>query len=168
MMDSADEITGPINLGNPGEFTVAELASMVIDLTGSRSRIVHMRCRSTIRASDAPISTGRKSSSAGGLTQRFATASGGRSPISTKRLAPKMPCRSGGSRDNQRPCNRWRRLYRQPYRGAEGLESLAWGAGRVSLFEAKCAAAGAGLGGLDLRRTTFQPRWLAEEPTTTN
>jgi UDP-glucuronate decarboxylase len=42
MMDSADEITGPINLGNPGEFTVAELASMVIDLTGSRSRIVHM------------------------------------------------------------------------------------------------------------------------------
>jgi UDP-glucuronate decarboxylase len=42
MMGSADEITGPINLGNPGEFTVAELASMVIDLTGSRSRIVHM------------------------------------------------------------------------------------------------------------------------------
>jgi UDP-glucuronate decarboxylase len=40
MMDSADEVTGPINLGNPGEFTVAELASMVIDLTGSRSRIV--------------------------------------------------------------------------------------------------------------------------------
>jgi UDP-glucuronate decarboxylase len=42
MMDSADEVTGPINLGNPGEFSVAELASMVIDLTGSRSRIVQM------------------------------------------------------------------------------------------------------------------------------
>jgi UDP-glucuronate decarboxylase len=42
MMDSADEVTGPINLGNPGEFSVAELAAMVIDLTGSRSRIVQM------------------------------------------------------------------------------------------------------------------------------
>jgi UDP-glucuronate decarboxylase len=41
MMDSADKLTGPINLGNPREFTIAELASLVIDLTGSRSRIVH-------------------------------------------------------------------------------------------------------------------------------
>jgi len=34
-------VTGPINLGNPSEFTILKLASMVIDLTGSRSRIVH-------------------------------------------------------------------------------------------------------------------------------
>jgi UDP-glucuronate decarboxylase len=34
-------VIGPINLGNPKEFTVLELASLVIDLTGSRSRIVH-------------------------------------------------------------------------------------------------------------------------------
>ncbi len=40
LMGSADGVTGPINLGNPVEFTVAELASLVIDLTGSRSRIV--------------------------------------------------------------------------------------------------------------------------------
>jgi UDP-glucuronate decarboxylase len=36
-----DEHTGPLNLGNPAEFTVLELAQMVIELTGSRSRIVH-------------------------------------------------------------------------------------------------------------------------------
>jgi cellulose synthase (UDP-forming) len=53
-------------------------------------------------------------------------------------------------------------------RGAQGLESLAWGAGRVSLFEAKYAAAGAGLGGSGLRRITFRPRWLSEEPITIN
>src|SRR4029077_895592 len=35
------DVTGPINLGNPQEFTILELASLVIDLTGSRSRIAH-------------------------------------------------------------------------------------------------------------------------------
>jgi UDP-glucuronate decarboxylase len=41
LMNTADEITGPINIGNPKEFTMLELAAMVIELTGSRSRIVH-------------------------------------------------------------------------------------------------------------------------------
>ncbi len=41
LMNTADNVTGPINLGNPKEFTILELASVVIDLTGSRSRIVH-------------------------------------------------------------------------------------------------------------------------------
>src|SRR5262249_49423722 len=41
MMDAPDDITGPMNLGNPVEMSVAELAHTVIDLTGSRSRIVH-------------------------------------------------------------------------------------------------------------------------------
>jgi UDP-glucuronate decarboxylase len=40
-MRTTDEIMGPVNLGNPGEFTVRELAETVIALTGSRSRIVH-------------------------------------------------------------------------------------------------------------------------------
>jgi len=40
LMDSPDEITGPINLGNPGEFTMMELAEAVIRLTGSTSRPV--------------------------------------------------------------------------------------------------------------------------------
>ncbi len=39
-MDS-DTFTGPINLGNPNEFTMLELAELVIDLTGSRSQITH-------------------------------------------------------------------------------------------------------------------------------
>ena len=41
LMKSPDSVTGPINLGNPQEFTILQLASQVIDLVGSRSRIVH-------------------------------------------------------------------------------------------------------------------------------
>jgi UDP-glucuronate decarboxylase len=41
VMGSAPSLTGPINLGNPGEFTIGELAEQVIALTGSRSKIVH-------------------------------------------------------------------------------------------------------------------------------
>ncbi|WP_083967482.1 UDP-glucuronic acid decarboxylase family protein [Methylosinus sp. R-45379] len=40
MMNSADEVTGPINIGNPGEFTIRQLAELVIDLTGSKSTLV--------------------------------------------------------------------------------------------------------------------------------
>jgi len=40
LMDSADHLTGPINIGNPAEFSIRELAEMVIALTGSRSTIV--------------------------------------------------------------------------------------------------------------------------------
>jgi UDP-glucuronate decarboxylase len=40
LMDSPDEFTGPVNLGNPGEFTILELAEQVIRLTGCRSKIV--------------------------------------------------------------------------------------------------------------------------------
>ncbi|MEM9685220.1 MAG: UDP-glucuronic acid decarboxylase family protein, partial [Pseudomonadota bacterium] len=39
LMDAPDEVTGPINLGNPGEFTIKELAEQVVDLTGSSSTI---------------------------------------------------------------------------------------------------------------------------------
>ena len=39
MMDQ-DEIVGPVNLGNPGEFTILELATLVKELTGSKSEIV--------------------------------------------------------------------------------------------------------------------------------
>jgi len=40
LMDTADDFTGPVNLGNPGEFTILQLAKTVIRLTGSRSEIV--------------------------------------------------------------------------------------------------------------------------------
>ena len=42
MMDSREEFTGPVNLGNPVEFTIRELADIVIRLTNSKSSIVHM------------------------------------------------------------------------------------------------------------------------------
>jgi UDP-glucuronate decarboxylase len=40
-MGSGDEVTGPINLGNPEEFTILELAEEIIRLTGSKSEIVY-------------------------------------------------------------------------------------------------------------------------------
>ena len=40
LMDSPDECTGPINLGNPDEFSIKELAEHVVSLTGSKSEIV--------------------------------------------------------------------------------------------------------------------------------
>jgi UDP-glucuronate decarboxylase len=41
LMNSDDNFTGPVNLGNPGEFTMIELAEKVRALTGSRSNLVH-------------------------------------------------------------------------------------------------------------------------------
>jgi UDP-glucuronate decarboxylase len=41
LMDTPDDISGPMNIGNPGEFSILELATKVIELTGSRSKIVH-------------------------------------------------------------------------------------------------------------------------------
>ena len=41
LMDTSDDVTGPINLGNPVEFSMRELAELVIELTGSRSEMTH-------------------------------------------------------------------------------------------------------------------------------
>ncbi len=40
LMDSDDSVTGPVNMGNPGEFTMLELAQKVIELTGTTSKLV--------------------------------------------------------------------------------------------------------------------------------
>jgi UDP-glucuronate decarboxylase len=40
MMNTSDDFTGPVNIGNPGEFTMLELAEKVIKMTGSKSKIV--------------------------------------------------------------------------------------------------------------------------------
>ncbi len=40
LMGTADAVTGPVNLGNPGEFTIRQLAERVLELTGSSSRLV--------------------------------------------------------------------------------------------------------------------------------
>jgi UDP-glucuronate decarboxylase len=41
LMESPDEVVGPLNIGNPVEFSMLQLANIVRELTGSRSRIVH-------------------------------------------------------------------------------------------------------------------------------
>ena len=41
MMETEDSFVGPVNIGNPGEFTIKELAELVIEMTGSRSKLVY-------------------------------------------------------------------------------------------------------------------------------
>ncbi len=41
MMNTDDSVTGPVNLGNPKEFTIKQLAELVIEMTGSKSKIVY-------------------------------------------------------------------------------------------------------------------------------
>jgi UDP-glucuronate decarboxylase len=40
LMDSPDDFTGPVNIGNPVEFTILELAQKVVELTGTKSKII--------------------------------------------------------------------------------------------------------------------------------
>ena len=42
LMNSREEFTGPVNIGNPNEFTIKQLADMVIRLTNSKSKLIHM------------------------------------------------------------------------------------------------------------------------------
>jgi UDP-glucuronate decarboxylase len=41
MMNGPDDFIGPVNIGNPDEFTILELAKLVIEFTGSRSQVIH-------------------------------------------------------------------------------------------------------------------------------
>jgi UDP-glucuronate decarboxylase len=43
LMGSSDKLTGPVNLGNPDEFTILELAEKVIGLTKSKSKIIRKK-----------------------------------------------------------------------------------------------------------------------------
>ena len=40
MMHTKDDVNGPVNIGNPSEFTILELAETVLSLTGSKSKLV--------------------------------------------------------------------------------------------------------------------------------
>jgi UDP-glucuronate decarboxylase len=40
MMNTSNDFTGPINIGNPNEFKIIELAEKIIELTGSKSNII--------------------------------------------------------------------------------------------------------------------------------
>ena len=62
LMDSPDELTGPMNLGNPSEMTIRELAETVIDMTGSRSCLIYLPLPSDDPRQRRPdISLARKS-----------------------------------------------------------------------------------------------------------
>jgi UDP-glucuronate decarboxylase len=61
LMSSGDDLIGPINIGNPQEFTMLQLANTVIDLTGSRSQVLHLPLRQDDPRQRRPdISTARK------------------------------------------------------------------------------------------------------------
>ena len=40
VMETEDDVTGPINLGNPDEFSIRQLADLILEITGSKSEIV--------------------------------------------------------------------------------------------------------------------------------
>jgi len=42
MMDTEESFIGPVNIGNPGEFTMIELAQEILDITGSKSKLIHL------------------------------------------------------------------------------------------------------------------------------
>lgn len=43
MMETPDHVIGPINMGNPNEFTIKQLAEKVLELTGSRSKLIYQK-----------------------------------------------------------------------------------------------------------------------------
>ena len=59
LMDTGDDVIGPINIGNPAEFSIRELAEMVITITGSRSKIITRPLPADDPASASPISRKR-------------------------------------------------------------------------------------------------------------
>ena len=40
LMDTPDDFTGPVNIGNPREFTIRQLAELVVEMVGSKSRLI--------------------------------------------------------------------------------------------------------------------------------
>ena len=83
LMATEDDVTGPMNLGNPHEIPVSELARAVIQLTGSRFRALCTgRCRRTIQCSVARTSAWQSSICRGSHGSAWTMGSARRSPIS--------------------------------------------------------------------------------------
>ena len=74
LAESAEHL--PVNLGNPDEKTLLELAEVILRLTGSRARSCTRRCPSTTRRCAGRTSRGRSRSSAGSRRSRSRTACG--------------------------------------------------------------------------------------------
>ncbi len=83
LMTSPAEVTGPVNLGNPNEFTILELANEVLDLVGARPSWCASRCRRMIRASASPTSAAPASNWTGNRRSSCGTACARPSPISS-------------------------------------------------------------------------------------
>jgi UDP-glucuronate decarboxylase len=80
LMGTSHDVTGPVNIGNPDEFTILELASAVISLTGSSSKIIHKplpqddprQRRPDISMADKELSWAPKTKLKEGLVQTIA------------------------------------------------------------------------------------------------
>ena len=55
MMNTPDSVTGPVNIGNPHEFTILELAQKIITMTGSKSKIIYEQLRKMIPCNENQI-----------------------------------------------------------------------------------------------------------------
>ena len=64
-MERPDDFVGPVNLGNPGEFTIRQLAELVIEMTGSKSTIIEKPLPTDDPKQRSPTSNWRRGSSAG-------------------------------------------------------------------------------------------------------
>ena len=90
LMESADEVTGPVNLGNPDERAVIEIARLILEQTGSKSRIEHRPLPADDPKRRQPLIA--RAQSVLGWTPRIALAKGLRATIdyfSLKVLTPK-------------------------------------------------------------------------------
>ena len=83
LMGTPETVTGPVNLGNPAEFSIRDLAEQVIGLIGSSSRIVHMRCQPTTPGKGGRTSVRRTSCSTGNRRCNCMTAFGRQSITSS-------------------------------------------------------------------------------------
>ena len=81
----------PVNIGNPNEFTLLELAETVIEVTGSARRSCTRRCRPTTPRSASPTSRWPGRSSAGNRPSTSARACSGRSSSPAKRRSSALP-----------------------------------------------------------------------------
>ena len=73
LMNSSPDVTGPINLGNPGEFTIAELADLVIEMTDTSAGVTYLPLPRTIPPDDNRTSPGRTSSCSGHRLSPYVT-----------------------------------------------------------------------------------------------
>jgi UDP-glucuronate decarboxylase len=72
LMDAPDGLTGPVNLGNPAEVTVRELAEKIVALTGSRSRVEHKPLPSDIALAKSALGWEPRTPLEDGLTRTIA------------------------------------------------------------------------------------------------